>query len=904
MAKKSDPAHIATDAEIAKIEKLITKEYKKAHKQITEKCEDYFARFAAKDAKWQEWVKAGTKTEKEYKEWRKGQMMVGKRWEDLRDTLAEDYTNAAKIAQSIAKGHAPEVYAINHNYATFEVEKGSLLDTSYTLYSRESVEYMYKGKPKLYHTYGKAVAKEIKEGKQHAWDRRRITSVLTQAILQGESIPNITKRLEAVTAGDHKAAIRNARTMMTGVQNAGRVDAYNRARDMGIPVQKQWMATLDMRTRHWHRQLDGVIVDIDKPFNNEFGDIMFPGDPEANAANVYNCFIGETKVASDSEIVRSYKHDYTGRLITIETAGGVKFTCTPNHPILTPRGWVGAERLKCGNNILIASVGENNSLRIDPNVNHTFARFDAIHELFNKTRGERTRSLSVNFHGDIPTTDVEIVTKERFLRSDGNTRVRDSINKLLLIHPDESLMSEGTLVKHFVAITQSALSLMSSRCKTLALILRGMSHAIIHRFRTIAGCDSVVFESQTNDMPRHAKFIGNGLNGATTVVLTDNIVDIKISSVRHIPVYNLQTVNGYYFVNNIIPQSKEKYNCKGAIAHNCRCTLMAAIKGFEIDTKNTDLRHDANLGGMSYDEWLKSKKSVSNPIDLPEKKAAAIKGAWYGKYGKGSKIGGSGSSGGSEAAAIKGAWNKEYSGEKASKGSDVAWRLTDSSYRSVETVAEAEQYAKDAFVEGGGFNLTGKAVSFKGVDIDTANRINQRLTSIYEQFDITKLSSLESFGKVNKKVFSKHADAPFITTNFGNIGINSTIVKNAKELEKYNERGRKSFQYVMDNMDKLTGEQKQIALAYQKAGKSLVGDSLEDMITHEIGHHISYMPKVNSRLGEIQKSTDWKKTAEELSGYANHSFGEYVAESFNAYCRGERDKLQPELIQLFDSLRR
>ena len=289
MAKKSDPAHIATDAEIAKIEKLITKEYKKAHKQITEKCEDYFARFAAKDAKWQEWVKAGTKTEKEYKEWRKGQMMVGKRWEDLRDTLAEDYTNAAKIAQSIAKGHAPEVYAINHNYATFEVEKGSLLDTSYTLYSRESVEYMYKGKPKLYHTYGKAVAKEIKEGKQHAWDRRRITSVLTQAILQGESIPNITKRLEKVTAGDHKAAIRNARTMMTGVQNAGRVDAYNRALDMGIPVQKQWMATLDMRTRHWHKQLDGVIVDIDKPFNNEFGDIMFPGDPEADAANVYNC---------------------------------------------------------------------------------------------------------------------------------------------------------------------------------------------------------------------------------------------------------------------------------------------------------------------------------------------------------------------------------------------------------------------------------------------------------------------------------------------------------------------------------------------------------------------------------------------------------------------------------------
>ena len=287
--KKSDPAHIATDEEIAKIEKLITKEYKKAHKEVSKKCEDYFAKFAAKDAKWQEWVAQGTKTQKEYKEWRQGQMLVGKKWEDLRDTLAQDYTNAAQITMSITKGFAPEVYAINHNYATFEVEKKSLIDTSYTLYSKETVEHMYKGKPKLYHTYGKAVAKEIKEGKQYAWDRRRITSVLTQAILQGESIPKITKRLEQVTAGDHKAAIRNARTMMTGVQNAGRIDALERAQDMGIPVKKQWLATVDGRTRHWHRELDGVAVDYDEPFKNEIGEIMFPGDPSADAANVYNC---------------------------------------------------------------------------------------------------------------------------------------------------------------------------------------------------------------------------------------------------------------------------------------------------------------------------------------------------------------------------------------------------------------------------------------------------------------------------------------------------------------------------------------------------------------------------------------------------------------------------------------
>ena len=289
-----DPAHVATDAEIAKIEQLIAKEYKKAHKQVTAKMDDYLARLATKDAKWQQWVANGTKSQAEYTQWKKGQVLMGQRWSDLKDSLAQDYVNAAKISQSIANGYRPEVYAINHNYATFEIEKKSQLDTSYTLYSRESVERMYRDNPRLYHRPGQTISQQIKEGKLARWDKRRIQSVITQGILQGESIPNLTKRLEQVTGGDHKAAIRNIRTMMTGVQNAGRVDAQERAKKMGIPVRKQWLATLDSRTRHWHRDLDGKIVETDEPFvhaipGNFNAEIMFPGDPEAAPVDIYNC---------------------------------------------------------------------------------------------------------------------------------------------------------------------------------------------------------------------------------------------------------------------------------------------------------------------------------------------------------------------------------------------------------------------------------------------------------------------------------------------------------------------------------------------------------------------------------------------------------------------------------------
>lgn len=287
--RKPDPAHQATDKLIAKIEKEITKEYKKAHKEVASKMDNYLKRFATKDKTWQKWVTEGKKTQAEYTAWKKGQILMGQRWGDLKETLAEDYTNAAKISQSIANGYRAEAYAINHNYATFEIEKTSRLNTSYSLYSRESVERMYRDNPKLYHDPGKKISQAIRQGKQMDWDKRRIQSVLTQGILQGESVPNLTKRLERVTGGDHKAAIRNARTMITGAQNAGRIDAQERAKGMGIPVKKQWLATLDERTRHWHAELDGVTVETDEPFENEFGAIMFPGDPDADGANIYNC---------------------------------------------------------------------------------------------------------------------------------------------------------------------------------------------------------------------------------------------------------------------------------------------------------------------------------------------------------------------------------------------------------------------------------------------------------------------------------------------------------------------------------------------------------------------------------------------------------------------------------------
>ena len=250
--------------------------------------------------------------------------------------------------------------------------------------------------------------------------------------------------------------------------------------------------------------------------------------------------------------------------------------------------------------------------------------------------------------------------------------------------------------------------------------------------------------------------------------------------------------------------------------------------------------------------------------------------------------------------------NKAIVGPESSKAEEYipnAFKLGKISFNPAENIAEAESYAKDNFVSGG-FNLTGKDVSYKGFDVDVANMINNRLGEIYNAFNIPKLSSLESYGKANKRAWTNNEEAPMFTSNFGNIGLNNTLIKSKKLIDEYNKQGVKAFNYVIDNIDALSGDSRKLAEAYKTAGKSLVGNSVEDFITHEVGHHISYIPEVNKKLTIVQKDTNWKDVAEHLSGYSNHSFGEYFAESFNAYCRGEQSTLQPELIEIFEGLRK
>lgn len=315
----NDAGHLETEAEIKKLEKEIRKEYQKAAKEVEDKLNKYMSSFSAKDEIKKKQVADKILTQEEYDKWRIGQLAVGKRWEEMKDSLASDLANTSEIARSTARGYMPEVYALNHNYATFQVEQSSLLDTSYTLYDRQTVERLFREKPKLMPPMSAKTAEKMRREKLKKWNEQKIQSAVMQGILQGESIPKIARRMRDVTDMDYKASIRNARTSITSAQNGGRMDAYHRAEDLGIHQKKQWLSTLDDRTRHEHVDLDGQRQELDDPFivtgddGTEY-EIMFPGAPDANPAMVYNCrctmittFDGYDKQVSDFDLSQNEK---------------------------------------------------------------------------------------------------------------------------------------------------------------------------------------------------------------------------------------------------------------------------------------------------------------------------------------------------------------------------------------------------------------------------------------------------------------------------------------------------------------------------------------------------------------------------------------------------------------------
>ena len=274
----ADKAHRLTDEKLEEMEKRLSAIYSRAEKEIQKTADEYFSKFAKQDEAKRKLLEQGKITEEEYTKWRKGKVMYGKRFTEMKEQCAKQLLNVNQTALSYVNGELPEVYAINYNALASSVD--GVGGYSFTLVDADTVRNLAVTDTSL------LPYKELDPAKDIPWNMKKINAETLQGILQGESMDKIAKRLRNVKEMNKTQAIRSARTIVTGAENKGRQDSYARAEADGIILQKEWLATNDGRTRHSHAMLDGAIVDQDKKFDNG---LMYPGDPSGRPEEVYNC---------------------------------------------------------------------------------------------------------------------------------------------------------------------------------------------------------------------------------------------------------------------------------------------------------------------------------------------------------------------------------------------------------------------------------------------------------------------------------------------------------------------------------------------------------------------------------------------------------------------------------------
>lgn len=282
------------------MEKEIRKIYLRSYKDISKDWDAYMASHAPKlekaKADLDEALKSGDKqaiaeARSVYERTAKNITINNQRFKSMSEETCAKLSNLNETAVSYANNNMPKIYTMNYN-AIGQTEH--IAGYSFSLVNENAVK-------NLIQTGDLSLYKHVNVPKDEAWNEKFINSQITQGILQGESIPEMSKRIFpemmrktkipdiGIMKRNQNSAIRVARTMTTATENKGRQDSFKKASDDGVIMEREWVATFDERTRAWHADLNGVRVGIDEPWENDFGEIMYPGDPTADAANVYNC---------------------------------------------------------------------------------------------------------------------------------------------------------------------------------------------------------------------------------------------------------------------------------------------------------------------------------------------------------------------------------------------------------------------------------------------------------------------------------------------------------------------------------------------------------------------------------------------------------------------------------------
>lgn len=277
----ADKAHEWTDDRLEELTEKLHDVYLRASFGMSDRLNEWMKEYTSQNKAWKKAVKHGFAKQEDYEAWLHDRLNEYLYQQDMINVLTYDSINADVRARQLIHDEIPTIFAENGNYAMYDIERQSGLDTAFTLYDQDTVRYLVEQDRQL--------LPELDVAKDYTWTRQKMTSAITQSILQGESIPDVMKRLRRVVGVSEKSSEAVARTAVTYAEAQGRQRSYERAERLGIPLMKEWHAHMDGRTRLEHRQADGQKVRVSERFLVGGVRMISPGDPTAPGHLIWNC---------------------------------------------------------------------------------------------------------------------------------------------------------------------------------------------------------------------------------------------------------------------------------------------------------------------------------------------------------------------------------------------------------------------------------------------------------------------------------------------------------------------------------------------------------------------------------------------------------------------------------------
>lgn len=333
-----------------------------------------------------------------------------------------------------------------------------------------------------------------------------------------------------------------------------------------------------------HKALDGKVFRFDDPPMT-----TGPGEPvrRNNPGQDYNCFVGSTSIGFIGDCSVAFGRSYSGKVIDLRLEDGRSVKATPNHPILTTRGWVPVQSLQESDEVLsvvIRDFGWSLRHEIDGHMPVANQIFDllSVSGTFDRVIGEEHQ-----FHKDGTDSEVRIVRMDGGLLDDRKTGSTQENHQVILSSANLATYSFpgfGAFDPFIQALPSSSHSFM--RFPGLIEPLRQAHTRPLEllALRLIPELFSKLNQVPLNHAPTSGESLGKAVDALSRAIERGYFTDRKAyfipgcglaleankihglrSSFDTVQVYNFETHSGLYAAN-------------GIIASNCRCVARPIVK--------------------------------------------------------------------------------------------------------------------------------------------------------------------------------------------------------------------------------------------------------------------------------------------------------------------------------------